>query len=117
MIQFLVAVYILATSSALISLKLGSADGAPLSFINGRLHLNITPFAVLGIFLYGFSFLLYMYLISKLDLGYIIPITTAFVYVIIFTASFLLFKESFSPTKLLAITLILGGIILLNIKK
>lgn len=114
--QFLVAAYVLITSSALISLKLGTSNGAPLSFINGKLHLNITPFSIIGILLYGLSFLLYMYLISKLDLGYIIPLTTGILYIIIFTASFFIFKETFTVLKLLGIVLILIGLLCLNIK-
>jgi multidrug transporter EmrE-like cation transporter len=70
-----------------------------------------------GIALYGTSFLLYTFLISKYDLGYIIPLTTAFVYVLIFFASFFIFKELFTVFKITGIFLILMGIVLLNLKK
>lgn len=105
------------TSSALIVLKLASKTGAPIAYANSKIHLNVTPLTVLGIFLYGSSFMLYMYLISKFDLGYIIPITTAFVYIIIFTASFFIFKETFTIFKVLGIFLIMIGIFFLNLKK
>ena len=112
--KLLIPIYILATSLALISLKLGSKTGAPISYIGGKLHSNLTAYSIIGIVLYGFSFMLYTYLISKFDLGFIIPITTAFVYIIIFTASFFVFKEAFTPFKIIGILLILGGIIFLN---
>lgn len=109
--------YVLATSLALVVLKLGAKSGAPAQFVEGKLHVNITPYTVLGIALYGVSFLLYMYLISKFDLGYIIPLTTGLVYVLIFTASFFIFKEAFTFIKISGISLIVLGLLLLNLKK
>lgn len=112
-----IALYVLTTSSALILLKLGSQSGAPISIVDGRIALHLTLLNVIGILAYGISFIVYMYLISKYDLGYIIPLATALVYVLIFFASFVIFKESFTFTKVAAITLIVLGLILLNIKK
>ena len=117
MSKILIALYVLTTSSALVVLKWGAQSGAPAQFINNKLHLNLNPYVVTGIALYGTSFLLYTYLISKYDLGYIIPVTTAFVYVLIFLASFVVFKEVFTVIKIMGIALILGGVILLNINK
>ena len=91
MAKIIIALYVLATSSALIILKLGAKAGAPVHYLDGRLQFNITPYTVAGIVMYGFSFLIYVYLISKYDLGYIIPLTTAFIYVLIFKASFFVF--------------------------
>ena len=112
----LITAYILTTSSALIVLKLGSSSGSLIQFTDNKLAFNLTLYSVLGIFLYGVSFLLYTYLISKYDLGYIIPLTTAFVYILIFTASAGIFKESFTTLKVIGIALILAGVVLLNTK-
>jgi multidrug transporter EmrE-like cation transporter len=86
-------------------------------YVNDKIHFNVNFYTVSGITLYGVSFMLYTFLISRYDLGYIIPLTTALVYIMIFTASFLLFKESFTLIKLLGIILILCGLALLNFKK
>lgn len=67
--------------------------------------------------MYGISFLLYVYLISKHDLGYIIPVTAAFVYVIVFTASYFIFDETFTAAKIAGIVMILSGLIFLNLGK
>jgi drug/metabolite transporter (DMT)-like permease len=115
--KVIIALYVLATSSALIVLKLGTKTGAPVRFLDNKLQFNFTPYTITGIALYGVSFLLYVYLISKYDLGYIIPLTTAFVYIAIFTASFFVFKEVFTATKILGIALIVAGLLFLNLKK
>lgn len=117
MAKILITLYILTTSSALIALKWGTKASALIhQSAEHKLQLNLNPYAIAGIILYGASFLIYTYLISKYDLGYIIPLTTALVYVVIFGASFFIFNESFTPLKILAISLIVIGASLLNVK-
>jgi len=113
----LIAAYVLSTSFGLILLKLGSVTGPLISFVGHVIKFNFNPYSIAGIFLYGLSFVLYTYLISKFDLGYIIPITTALVYILIFIASFIIFKEAFTLIKIVAISLIIFGVILLNLNK
>lgn len=115
--QLIILAYAVVTSLALVFLKLGSATGAPISFADNRLHLNLGFYVVGGIFLYGLSFLIYTYLVAKYDLGYIIPVATALVYVFIFVASFIIFKEAFTVIKIVGIAFILVGLALLNIHK
>lgn len=117
MSQIILAIYALTTSLALIFLKLGSKNGAPFLFIDHKLVLNLGFYSITGIILYGVSFIIYTYLISKFDLGYVIPIATALVYVAIFTASFFIFNETFTAMKIFAISLIMIGVILLNFNK
>lgn len=108
------ALYALSTSLALVFLKLGSQTGALISYTDGRLQINPSLFSVLGIGLYGISFLIYTFLVAKYDLGYIVPIATAVVYVLVFMSSFVIFKESFTVIKICGIALILGGILLIH---
>ncbi len=117
MSKIIIALYTLATSFALVALKYGSKAGAPLQYIDHKLHFNINVFSILGISLYGISFLIYVYLISKYDLGYIIPLTAAFIYILIFVASYFVFHEVFTATKIVGITLIVVGLAFLNFKK
>lgn len=117
MANIILLIYAFTTSLGLILLKIGSESGAPISFIDSKLHFNLGFYAVCGFILYGISFLVYTYLISKNDLGYIIPVSTALVYIGIFIASFIIFKETFSAIKILGICLIFGGVVLLNLHK
>ncbi len=117
MAKLLLGAYVLATSIALILLKLGSKDTSPISLVDSKISLNFNYYIISAIFLYGLSFLTYTYLIARYDLGYIIPVVTALVYVIIFLASFFLFKETFTPLKITGIALIMLGIIMLNLQK
>lgn len=120
MIPFLVAnailiSYVATTTLGIVFIKYAGETGAPISFVDGKIHFNIGLYAVLGMFFYGVSFLLYTYLIAKNDLSYIIPVATALVYIGIFLASFFLFKEAMTALKVVGILLIIGGVILLNV--
>lgn len=115
--NIILLIYAFTSSLGLILLKLGSQTGAPISFVDHKLHFNLGFYAIGGILLYGLSFVIYTYLISKNDLGYIIPISTALVYIFIFIASFIIFKEVFTAAKIVGICLIFGGLVLLNLNK
>lgn len=110
---FIIALYVFITSAALILLKLGT-DGGILAFGDNSATLNMTPLAAIGVMFYGVSFLIYTILISRFDLGFIVSVTTALVYVIVFLTSFILFEEQFTVFKIVGILLILGGLLLLN---
>jgi len=114
---FLIFLYIISASSSLILIKLGTNTGMPISIVENNLKFDFNLYSIIGLALYVISFPIYIYLISKYDLGFIIPIAAAFVYIIIFTASFLLFKESFTIIKIIAISLIIFGVVLLQLNK
>ncbi len=113
--NILLLTYAITSATGLVLLKLGSQSGALVEFIDGKMSLNLGVFAILGIILYGLSFALYTYLIAKNDLSYIIPVSTALVYIGIFLASFIVFKEAITALKVVGIFLIIGGVVLLNV--
>lgn len=113
--KLIIALYVLITSIGLVILKYGSNNENTPSILSNKLPINLNAYTIFGILLYGISFLLYIYLLSRYDLGYIIPLAASFVYILIFMASFFVFKEAFTATKIIAIFLILSGIIILNI--
>ena len=115
--NLMLIIYALTSTAGLVLLKFAGQTGAPISFVDGKLHFNLGILAVSGIFLYGVSFLLYTYLIAKNDLSYIIPVSTALIYIGIFFASYFLFHEALTALKITGILLILGGVVLLNLGK
>ena len=112
--KFIIGAYVVATAGGLVLLKLGTSNTGLFSLIDGKMIFNINLLTVLGVLLYGISFIIYITLISRFSLGYIVPLTTALVYILVFFASFAVFKESFSLMKIVAIVFIIGGVILLN---
>lgn len=64
-----------------------------------------------GLFLYGISFLLWVKVLTKLELSYAYPLVSL-AYVLIMLVSWLAFKESLSIYRLLGTFLIILGVVL-----
>lgn len=117
MSTIILALYVVTATCALLALKLGTSNGLPIGYSGNQFFFNINVYIVVGFLLYGVSFLTYMYLVAKNDLGYIIPLAASFVYILLFIGSYILFKEVFTAGKIVGIALILGGIIILSMNK
>lgn len=75
-----------------------------------------SPWLLTGMFLFGISFLVYLFVISKLQLGVIYPIVTSGGVILISLISWLLFKENLSTLQIVGIAVIIFGIFLLATK-
>ena len=113
----LIAVYIILTIGGVVLFKLGTQKDFLVSIATGVFTLKISLMSIIGLVCYLCSFLMYMFLISKFDLTYIVPVTTGIVQVATFVLAIIIFKESVTVSKVVATGLILIGVILLNIKK
>lgn len=111
-----IGVYIVLTISGVVLFKLGTQKGFLVSVSTGVFNLKISLLSILGLVCYLCSFLMYIFLISKFDMSYIVPVTTGVVQVAIFVFAILIFKESVSISKVVATALILIGVIIMNIK-
>ena len=114
---FLIIIYIILTVSGLVLFKLGTSQDFSIGFTSGKISLILNYKAILGLVCYVLSFLLYMGLVSKFDLSYIVPITQGVIYVLIFLSSVVIFKENVTVQAIIGTFLVILGIILLNIKK
>ncbi|WP_370831115.1 hypothetical protein [Clostridium sp.] len=113
----LIGVYIILTISGVVLFKLGTQKDFLVSISTGVFTLKISLISIIGLVCYLCSFSMYMFLISKFDLTYIVPVTTGIVQVATFILATMIFKESVTVSKVVATGLILMGVILLNIKK
>ena len=71
---------------------------------------------LIGIFLYGVSFLLWLFIISKIQLNIAYPIIFSLQVILVAVASWLLFKEYLSLWQILGIAFMLVGVFLLTTK-
>lgn len=113
----LIAVYIILTIGGVVLFKLGTQKDFLVSIATGVFTFKISLLSIIGLVCYLCSFFMYMFLISKFDLTYIVPVTTGIVQVATFVLAIIIFKESVTVSKVVATGLILIGVILLNIKK
>ncbi|MDA8103668.1 MAG: hypothetical protein M0Z34_11960 [Nitrospiraceae bacterium] len=112
----ILALYVLATSAGLLLIRVGTTGGTLIKLSAGRVTLHFGIAALLGILLYLISFVLYVVLISRFSLGFIVPLTTGLVYVVVFASSFVFLHERFGVYQIGGIAAILVGLALLQIK-
>jgi len=94
-------------------LALGSLDASFSSFLSliPRVFQNIWLMG--GVFLYGISFLLWLFVISKIKLNTAYPIAASLNFSLVVLFSWLFFKEHLLPIQILGIAVIIFGIFLL----
>ena len=111
MILFLV--YVLLSSSGIILFKLGSAE-LSIKMVSNQLNMNFPMMSVLGLMCYLISFILWMIIISKSDVSYIVPLGLGLTNVLILVGSMVVLKESINVYGIIGIVMILGGTLLIN---
>ena len=112
----LLLVYVLCSALGLTLIKMGMNQGSSFSLSGGAVSVRFTALFILGALLYICSFLLSMFVLSKLQMNLFYPISAGLIYILVTTFSVLLLKENFSVLQLAGAGLILGGIVLINLK-
>ncbi|MBR0368540.1 MAG: hypothetical protein IJH86_09155 [Clostridia bacterium] len=116
MFIIILAIYAVLSVGGLTLFKLGAQRALSVGVAGGILSVNISWLSLAGLAMYVCSFLIYMGLVSKIQLSYLTPISTGVIYTLTLAASMLIFHEPMSAMKLAGVLLVLCGIILMNIK-
>ena len=111
----LVILYVILTISGLIFMKLGGNPGT-ISIQEKTFNFGINLISALGLFCYLCSFLLFTRLVVMFDLSYIMPICTGIVQILTLVSSAVIFKEDFSWNLVLGASMVIVGIIVMNLK-
>ena len=118
MLRFLILiVYACMSVGGLTCFKLGNQQAMSMSITRTAFSVQVSWLSILGICMYIGSFLIYLGLVSRIQLGYLTPISSAIVYILTMCVSLMVFKEHYSMTQLLGMALILAGVVLMNMKR
>lgn len=101
--------YVLLASSGLILFKLGSNNSNLTLDIFG-LTINYSIKMILGILCYGFSFILWMLIVSRVNLTIAMPLSVAIVNTLVVVGSCLILKEKITLTQGIGIFIIVLGV-------
>lgn len=112
----LVGIYVVLSIAGLILIKKGGNPGS-LQVGNGQINVGMSLISLIGFICYICSFFLYTRIVVMFDLSYITPICTGVVQVITLIASYMVFHEEISKQGIIGASLIIIGIIVMNLKK
>lgn len=110
-------IYLLFSVSGLTFMKLGAINTRLPSIKIPIVGMQLNAVSILGYMCYICSFLLYTVIISKFNLGMIVPLLSGIVNILVFVVALIIFKESATLYSVIGMILISLGIILMNIKK
>ena len=111
----LVIIYLILTVSGLVLMKKGGNPGSILAK-DGNITLGMSLVSLLGLICYICSFLIYTRIVVMFDLSYIMPICVGIIQIAILVASYLVLKEEISKQGIIGASLIIIGIIVMNLK-
>lgn len=111
----LVIIYILLTIAGLILMKIGGNTGT-ISFGEGGFNFSMNFVSLLGFVSYIASFLLFTNIVVKFELSYIMPITAGIIQVLTLLSGCLIFKEKVTINGIIGISLVIIGIVVMNLK-
>lgn len=114
--MFLIFLYLICTVSGILLVKLGG-KGTEINISSGIMHMNINLLILLGLLLYLVSFLLWIVILKRNELSYIIALTTGISYLLIMISSVAFLNEKFTFYKIVGAVIILIGVMFINIGK
>ena len=113
----LILLYIVFAVGGSTLIKYGGISKAASLITIPIVHVHLSVISLLGIFCYGLSFIFYIFLLNKLDLSFLSPITIGVVYVLLMGTAVVVFDEQFTLAKIIGCTLILVGVMLVLLSK
>lgn len=109
MIYLIFLLYILLSSSGLVLFKLGTSGT---NFLFSIFGINISLKMILGAIFYVFSFVLWLYIVSKMNLTVAMPLSVALVNTLVVIESCIILKEKISIVQGVGIFIIIFGVLL-----
>lgn len=111
----IVGIYLIFTVLGLVFMKMGG-DTFLLEFTNHKINLEIGLWSLLGMAFYMISFLLWVTILPRFNLSYIMPIAIGIVQVLTLAAALLIFHEKITVFNLLGVGLVVAGVVIMNLK-
>lgn len=111
-----VGIYLVLTMLGLILMKLGGNSGS-FAINSGNINFTINWISAIGFVCYLCSFLIFTKIVIMFDLSYIMPIVTGIVQIATLVASKLVFKETITIQGLIGASIVIIGIIIMNLPK
>lgn|GEM_PF-250487 len=108
--------YVVLSVAGMILIKLGSSERARSLFEIPFVDVSLSWISFSGFVCFGTSFILFTFVLSKYPLGSTVPVLSGMANILIFIAGIVIFKESHNTVNIVGLILIVGGIILMNIK-
>ncbi len=113
--MLLFIIYVILSTSGLVLFKLG-ASNLSLGVAKSLFSMQIPLISLLGLLCYLVSFVLWMYIIAKSDVSFIVPLGVALTNLAVLCGSYFILNETISTNTIIGAVLIIIGVVILNLK-
>ncbi len=107
----LIGIYVVLNSCGQLLIKMGTLEMNGVASVYDLLNLKL----IVGIGLFGMSFLTWIYIVSKNNLSYAFPFAVGLGYVAVILLSLLVLKEKATYLQMTGMSLVWMGIILMSL--
>lgn len=114
--MLLFMIYVILSTSGLILVKLGS-QGTSIQVINSIFSFSMSLTMIVGFLCYMISFVLWMVIVSKSEVSYIVPLGVACTNIAVLLGSKLILHEPVSVGTVVGTIVIVLGIIIIQVAK
>ena len=111
-----ILIYAIISVSGVVCVKLGGSEYLQFCLSKNSIRIETSWLTLAGMVLYIISFLIYMGLISKNQLSYVVPMATAIVYVLTLVSAYIVFKEQLTIYQIIGCAMIIIGALLVGSK-
>lgn len=108
--------YAVLSAIALLCLKISATKGLGVSYENGGFIIKINIYLIIGLVLYILTFLLSLYIMRTADISFFYPTSIGIVYVLVCVMGIWVLKETVTIQQVVGMTMILMGVIMINVK-
>ncbi len=108
--------YIMMSVTGSLLVKLASIKDSMVLFVVPVMNFKVTLLTLLGMTLYGCSFLLYIVLLTRLNLSFFTPVSIGCVYILMMLSSVVVFHEKMNLVNEIGSVLVFIGILMVVIR-
>lgn len=112
MIFVLFAIYVILSAGGLILFKLGTKD-LNVAVTSKYFEIKFSWLMILGIACYACSFLLWLFIVSKLNLSFAMPLSVGLVNTLVLIGSYFFLHETITITQWIGVVVIIFGLFLI----
>ena len=110
MIYVLFAIYVILSATGLVLFKSGTNAHTLFTIFSIKISLKM----LIGVFCYGFSFILWLFIVSQMNLTIAMPISVALVNTLVVIESVLILKEKITLIQGIGIVVVVTGVMLIT---
>lgn len=113
--MFIFILYVILSTSGLVLFKIGSTN-LSMGLQKSVFSMQLPLLSLLGLTCYLISFILWMYIISKSDVSFVVPLGVALTNIAVLFSSYFILKEEISVTAIIGAVVIVVGVVIINLK-